>query len=76
MCNPKTDDIKVYGKTLREQFEEVVAEYPHMRNVRSMIAFMIGYYGTKGAPCVDAGVFLLQLMNAVNDGLLTWEEVE
>ena len=64
--------IKIYGQTLREQFETLIAEHPQYKDARAMLHFMAGYYGHPSAPCIDAGVFLIAFTNAVNDGLMTW----
>ena len=70
----KKDDPKVHGKTIREQIDELVLESPHYKNARNMLNFMAGYYGTEGAPVIDAGVFLYRFLQAVEDGVLEWEE--
>ena len=71
-----TEELNLRGKTLREQFEEIIRKYPDTKNARNMLAFMSGYYGFPSAPCIDAGVFLIAFMNAIEDELLTWEEIE
>lgn len=75
MGKKSTTTVAIYGKTLREQFEAVIEENPETKNARNMLAYMTGYYGHPTAPCIDAGVFLVAFTKAIEDGLMTWEEV-
>lgn len=72
--NWKKDNPKVHGRTIREQIEELVLESPHYKDARIMLNFMAGYYGTENAPVIDAGVFLYHFLQAVEDGVLEWED--
>lgn len=72
--NWKKNDPKVHGRTIREQIEELVFESPRYKNVRNILNYMAGYYGTEGAPVIDAGVFLHHFVQAVEDGVLEWED--
>ena len=66
------DDPKVYQQTLREIMEELAKEEPGM-SARNALHWFYGFLGTKGAPCIDAGIFLRHFLQAVDDGLFEWE---
>ena len=71
--NWKSDlDQIVYGKTLDEVFEEMKKECPCTKNAWDMLCVMSGYLGTKGAPAIDAGIFLKKFCDAVADGRIEW----
>ena len=66
--------VSVYGKTLRQQFEDAIAANPDLKNARRMLYFMSGYFGAPQGPCIDAGVFLIAFTKAIEDGVMTWKE--
>lgn len=70
----KTSEPTVYNKTIREMLEETIAENPETKVFRNMFNYLVGYYGTAGAPTVDAGILLIRLSEALDDGLLVWED--
>ena len=65
---------KVYGKTLDELFDETIKEFSFTKDAWDMINFMAVYLGTKGAPTIDAGIFLKKFADAVSDGRIEWKE--
>ena len=70
----KTSDPMMYQKTIRKTMEDAIAENPELKHFRNMFNNFVGYYGCACAPTVDAGILLIRLSEALDDGLLVWED--
>lgn len=70
--NTLESDPPVYDMTLRGRMEWLAKQYPDMTAFGALNWFY-GYLGTKGAPTIDAGIFLHHFLNAVDDGLFKLE---
>lgn len=64
----------MYGKTIDEEFDEMMKEFPWTKSAWDMLNVMTGYLGTDGAPTIDAGIFLKKFVDAVADGRIEWKE--
>lgn len=70
----KTSDPILYHRTIRQTLEEAIAENPELKHFRNMFNYLVGYYGCSFVPTVDAGILLIRLSEALDDGLLVWED--
>ena len=57
---------KVHGMTIREIIDERIAEVPYQEDAWGIVCYLAGYFGNESSPCVDAGIVLKHLIEAVH----------
>lgn len=64
---------QVHGMTIREIIDERIAENPDSEDAWGLVCYLAGYFGSESSSCVDAGIVLKHLIDAVHDHKLPIE---